>query len=150
VTNIVGAVHKMCSLAEEGVNTGGNDNSFYLTLFAGGTREDLTTRVLGDGQGLTGEGRLVNLKGISLQKTGICWDNIPQLDADQISWHQYCSFLFTPFSIPQHLCTKCFLPLGSECEIYMRVVIVTRLNEIGHTKRERERFSMIVPKSLIL
>jgi hypothetical protein len=48
VTDIVGAINKVSSLSKEGMDTGGNDNSLNLTLFAGGTREDFITRVLGD------------------------------------------------------------------------------------------------------
>lgn len=75
-------------LTKEGVDTSGNDNSLNLTLFASGTREDLTTRVPCDWQGLTSEGRLVNLERITLQETGINRDNVSQLDANHISWYQ--------------------------------------------------------------
>ena len=103
VTNIVGAVYKVCSLTKEGVDTSGNDNSLNFTLFAGGTREDLLTRVPCDWQGLTSEGRLVNFERISFQETGISRDNNSQFDADHISWDQNCCLFLTPFSIPQHL-----------------------------------------------
>ena len=118
VTNIVGAVYKVCSLTKEGVDTSGDDNSLNLTLFAGWTREDLITRVPCDWQGLASEGRLVNLEGISLQETGISWDNISQLDADHISWDQDCRFLFAPFSIPQHLQIFGSLLLAFECKLW--------------------------------
>lgn len=37
MTHLVGAVNKVCSLAKEGVDTSGNDDSVKLTLLAGGT-----------------------------------------------------------------------------------------------------------------
>lgn len=36
MTHLVGAVNKVSSLAKEGVDTGGNDDSLKLTLLAGG------------------------------------------------------------------------------------------------------------------
>jgi len=116
VTNIVGAVYKMSSLAEEGMNTGGNDNCPNFTLFAGGARENSITRVPCDWQGFTSESCLVNFERISFQETGISRDNISQLDANHISRYQNWSILFSPFSIPQHLqnVAKFFL-LANEC-----------------------------------
>merc|ERR1712226_273794 len=60
-------------------------------------------RVLGDWKGFTGESRLVDFKRITLQETGIGWDDVSQLDADHISWYQDCCILLTPFPIPQPL-----------------------------------------------
>ncbi|GFP85512.1 plasma membrane ATPase 4 [Phtheirospermum japonicum] len=37
VANIVGAINKMCGLAEEGVDPSGNYNSLKFTLLASGT-----------------------------------------------------------------------------------------------------------------
>jgi hypothetical protein len=103
VTNLVGAIHKVSGLAKEGMDTSGDNNCLNLSLFAGGTGEDLIARVLGDWQGFTGESRLVDFQWITLQEAGISRDDISQLDADQISWYQHCCILLTPLSIPQHL-----------------------------------------------
>ena len=99
VTNLVGAVYKVSGLSEEGVDTSSNYKSLNLTLLAGGTGEDLSPGILGDGKRLSSESRLINLKRIALQETGISRDNISQLDADHISWYQNCSLLLTPLSI---------------------------------------------------
>lgn len=103
VTNLVGTIHKVSGLAKEGVDASGDNNSLNLTLFAGGTREDLITGALGDWQGFTSESRLVDFERITLQETGISRDDISQLDADQISWYQHCCILLTPLSTSQHL-----------------------------------------------
>jgi len=103
MTNIIGAVNKVSCLAEEGMNTSGDDNGLDFTLLAGWARENSISRILCDWKGFTGQSRLIDLERISLHETSISWDNISQLDADQISWYQNCCILLTPFPIPQNL-----------------------------------------------
>lgn len=103
MTDLVGAIHKVSSLAKESVDTSGDNNSLNLTLFTGGTREDLVSRIPGDWQGFTSEGRLVDFERITLQETAISWDDIAQLDADHISWYEDCCLLLSPLLVSQHL-----------------------------------------------
>lgn len=71
MADLVGGVDEVSSLAEEGVDPSGNDNSFNLTLFDSGARKDFIAGHLGNGQRLSGEGGLVNFERISIQETSI-------------------------------------------------------------------------------
>lgn len=61
MADLICTINKVSSLAKEGVDTSGNNHSLDLTLLTSGTGEHFIARVLSNRQGLTGEGRLVNL-----------------------------------------------------------------------------------------
>ena len=103
VANVVGAVHKVGSLAEEGVDAGGDDYSLDLPLLAGRAREDLVTRILGDGQGLTSERRLVYLERVPIQQSSVCRHDIAELDADDVPRDEDRRLLLQPSPVPLHL-----------------------------------------------
>lgn len=46
---------------------------------------------------------LIDLKGITLEKACISWDDIPKLDADYITGNENRSILLTPPSISKNL-----------------------------------------------
>ena len=100
MSNLIGAVDKVSGLAKESVDASGDDNGLDLALFDSGAREDLVAGAPPDRQRLSGESRLVDLQRVSFQEPSIRRDNVSQLDANDISRHQYRSLLLTPPSIP--------------------------------------------------
>lgn len=83
--DLVGAVNETGSFLEEWVDSDGDDDSFDFSLFADRAKEDFVIGVLDDGEEFSGEGRLLNHRRITLKETSISWDDVTQLDADDVT-----------------------------------------------------------------
>jgi hypothetical protein len=103
VARLVGAVHEVRRLAEEGVHAGGDDDGLELPLLAGGARVDAVAGALGHGQRLAGERRLVDLERVALEQAGVGGDDVAQLDADDVPRCQHRRVLLAPAPVAQHL-----------------------------------------------
>lgn len=57
---IVVRSYQSCGTPKERVGPSGNDNSLRFSLFTGGSGETLISNMFGRGQGLSGEGGLIN------------------------------------------------------------------------------------------
>lgn len=49
---------------------------------------------------------LINFQGVSTEESGISRDDIPKLDADDVSWDEDCRFLLAPLATSKHLCVQ--------------------------------------------
>lgn len=103
VAHLVGAVDQVCSLSEESVDAGGDDDGLDLALLAGGAGEDLVVGVLGDGKGLAGESGLVDLQSVAFEETGVGGDDVTELDADDVAGDENGGFLLAPFAVSEDL-----------------------------------------------
>lgn len=100
VSNIItGHLDKLSSTTEESVGTGTDDNSLTLSLLDSRTREDLITVVLVRGEGLSGQGSLVDRDVDGINKAGISGDNISELDSNDITGNQGRSLESSPLAI---------------------------------------------------
>ena len=103
VADVVGAVDEVGGLPEEGVDAGGDDDGLDLALLAGGAGVDAVAGHLVDGERLARERRLVDLERVALHQPRVRRDDVAELDADDVAWHQDRRVLLRPLAVPQHL-----------------------------------------------
>lgn len=87
---------------EEGVGTGGDDDTLGLTLFTGGTGETFITELLSLGKRFSGQGGLVhgNIDGVN--QSTIRGTDITVLEGDQVSGNKVGRFDFSPDTVSLH------------------------------------------------
>lgn len=87
------------SSTEEGVGTGGDDNTLGLSLLTGGTRETLVTELLSGGKRLSSQSGLVhgNINGLNQSTVG--GTDITVLEGDQVSGDKLGRLDFPPGTV---------------------------------------------------
>jgi hypothetical protein len=103
VAHLVGAVHQVRRLAEEGVHAGGDHHRLDLPLLARGPGVHAVPRGLGHRQRLPGERRLVDLEGVAVEEARVGGDDVSELDADDVAGDENRRFLLAPPPVAEDL-----------------------------------------------
>lgn len=93
---------------EERVGTGGNDDTFRLTLLAGRAGEALVAQLLALGEGFTRERGLVNRNVDGLRQSAVGGDDVTDLEGDHVTGDEVGRLDFVPVAVT--------LDLGLGCE----------------------------------